>query len=811
MRLPFASLRIELSSLGVRVIGSILLASTALATVVAAIQFAADYRREIAALETGIARTQATSLPAIAISVHDHDEARLRAQLRGLMQLPDIAGATVDTAGGRHYGEARSAEPQRLLRRTFDLTLPDTAENVGRFTLDVSLAAVQHRVVAKGLLILMSEIVEISIICLLILYIVHRGITRHLARISTYLQGLTIDRLHIPLTLLRHRGAKRDDLDLVTDAINDMRESLLDGTEERRRTEAALHAEKERLQVTLHSIGDAVISADARSTVTYLNPVAEQLTGWSCAQATGGALATVFQVLNEITRAPVPDPVAAVVRHGRSIGLALRTVLIGRDGREYAIEESAAPICNPDGEITGVVIVFRDVTEARAMQTRLLYQATHDTLTGLPNRTLLEEQLDHAITLAARKHWRVALLFIDLDRFKNVNDSLGHAAGDQLLKQVAARLLGCIRETDIVSRQGGDEFVIMLPDATSDETIVHFADRTIAAMVEPFLIDGYELSVTPSIGIAVYPRDGEDIDTLVRSADAAMYAAKDAGRNNYRFFSREMQQRAMARLSLEASLRQALAREEFVLHYQPQVEIETRAIVGVEALVRWRRPDGTLIPPAQFIPVAEESGLILALGEWVLRAATREARAWLDLGHGPLSIAVNLSAAQFRQSRLLGEIRRALDDSGLPPEALELELTESLVMADVEDTIRRLRSIKEMGIRLALDDFGTGYSSLGYLRRFPLDALKIDRTFVADVHSDPGAAAIALTIINLGRSLDLDVVAEGVELEQQLDFLRRHGCAQMQGYLFSPPVPAESLVPLLARHPRRSPPRLAAG
>jgi diguanylate cyclase (GGDEF)-like protein len=480
------------------------------------------------------------------------------------------------------------------------------------------------------------------------------------------------------------------------------------------------------------------------------------------------------------------------------VGLSLSSQLVSRDGTVRVIEESAAPIRDAIGGITGIVIVFRDVTAAREMEHRVLHQATHDALTGLPNRAMLNEQLAHTIALASRKQWQVALMFIDLDRFKVVNDSLGHAVGDQLLQQVAGRLQAAVRESDLVCRQGGDEFLVLLPDAATDESVTQVAERVLQSLDRPFAVDGRELSVTPSIGIAVFPRDGEDMDGLVKSADAAMYAAKEAGRNCHRFFSRDMQARAMERLALEASLRQALARDEFVLHFQPQVDTDAGRITGAEALVRWAHPDGEVIPPARFIALAEEAGLIVPLGHWVLRAATRAAASWRVAGHETLTVSVNVSAVQLRDPGIVAAVAEALAESGLRPAALELELTESVMAASAE-IVERVGALKDLGVRIALDDFGTGYSALAYLKRFPLDTLKIDRAFVRDAHRNRHDAAIAKAILGLGQSMSLDVVAEGVESAEQLEFLRRHGCRVMQGYHFSPPVGAAQFERMLAR------------
>jgi diguanylate cyclase (GGDEF)-like protein len=391
----------------------------------------------------------------------------------------------------------------------------------------------------------------------------------------------------------------------------------------------------------------------------------------------------------------------------------------------------------------------------------------------------------------------VALLYIDLDRFKNINDTLGHFIGDELLKEAARRLLDSVRECDTVARLGGDEFVIMLTDLHHETEIAHIAQQVLAAMGVPFQLQGHEVFVTTSAGISVYPLDADTLEDMIKYADTAMYHAKEAGRNNYQFYRSEMNASAFERLVMENSLRRALERGEFELYYQPQNSLSDGRIVGVEALLRWHHPDLGTVMPSQFIPVLEETGMILPVGEWVLRSACRQIAAWQAAGYGPLRVAVNLSPRQFCQSGLLESVRAALHDNGADPTWLELEITEGSLMGNAEAGVATLRQLKELGVWLSVDDFGTGYSSLSYLKRFPIDTLKIDQSFVRDVTSDPDDAAIAGTIIAMGHSLNLHVLAEGVEAEDQLQFLRAHGCDQVQGYLFSQPQPAQRIEQML--------------
>lgn len=450
---------------------------------------------------------------------------------------------------------------------------------------------------------------------------------------------------------------------------------------------------------------------------------------------------------------------------------------------------------NISGELTHYVAMFADITERKRAEERIHFLAHHDALTELPNRFSLEIRLEQALIDARRHSWRVGVLFIDLDRFKIINDTLGHHVGDQLLIEVARRFSGVVRESDMVARLGGDEFVIVLPDLESPDDASHVALKIISSLLNPLVIDGNNLHTSPSIGISIYPEDGLNIDTLMKNADTAMYHAKALGRNNYQFFSEELNKGASERLSLEVHLRQALSRQEFLLHYQPQFSADGTQVTGVEALLRWNLPGEGMIPPDRFINIAEETGLIVAIGHWVLLEACRQLSRWLDDGLPQIRMAVNLSARQLTNMELTHTVAEALGSTGIPPHLLELEITESAVMDKPEEAIKVLHALKRMGVTLAIDDFGTGHSSLAYLKLFPIDHLKIDRSFVCDIERDPNDAAIAVSTIALAHSLGLKVIAEGVETREQLELLRDKGCDEVQGFYFSRPLPADE-----ARH-----------
>lgn len=566
---------------------------------------------------------------------------------------------------------------------------------------------------------------------------------------------------------------------------------------ERKMAEEALFIEKERAQVTLNSIGDAVISTDIAGNVTFLNVVAERMTGWSQAEAKGQPFTDVFRIVDGVTRETLPNPMDLAIQENKPVGLTIDSFLIRRDGVEASIEDSAAPIRDRGGHVTGAVIVFHDVSEARSMVLKMSHLAQHDYLTDLPNRMLLNDRLTQTISLARRHRKQLAVLFLDVDRFKHINDSLGHLIGDQLLQSIARRLTTCVRGSDTVSRQGGDEFVVLLADVEHAEAARYSAAKILSALAEKHCIAEHDLHITLSIGISVFPGDGEDAETLLKNADAAMYHAKENGRNNYQFFKQDMNDRAVERQSLEGSLRQALARHEFVLHYQPKVNLETGAITGAEALIRWLHPVRGPLSPKQFVSIAEDSGLIVPIGQWMLREACRQAQAWQNAGLRPTPIAVNISAVEFRREAFLADMRDILKDTGLDPRYLEIEMTESVLVQDVESTMAVLHGLKALGVQLAIDDFGTGYSSLSYLRQFPIDTLKIDQSFVRDIATVTGDATIVRAVIGMGNSLKLRVSAEGVETREQLAFLQAEHCEEGQGFYFSPPVDAEAFAELL--------------
>jgi diguanylate cyclase (GGDEF)-like protein/PAS domain S-box-containing protein len=547
-------------------------------------------------------------------------------------------------------------------------------------------------------------------------------------------------------------------------------------------TEKSLRLRERVIEVSANAV--IICSASAPDyAIEYVNPAFEHITGYSAAEVVGHSLGSLQG--NSQDQQNIEE-IRAALREKREGHALLRNYR--KDGSGYWNDLFIAPVQDENGVISHFVVAQYDITAVMRYEAELEFQAKHDTLTGLANRNLLRERLTQAIAGAERNGTPIWVVFVDLDRFKFVNDTLGHEAGDVLLKVLAGRLQSAARETDTVARLGGDEFVLVLPEHTEDGTGLAVLQRIMDAVAQPLLIHEHEFFLTCSIGVATYPTDGSTAESLTKHADIAMYRAKEMGRNTFQFYAATMNERTLDRLTIEADLRQALDRGEFAVHYQPQVNLSNGRIVGMEALIRWNHPVHGMIPPLRFIGLAEEMGLIIPIGAWVIRTACIQTKAWQQAGLGDLRVAVNLSPRQFTQKALVQSIADVLQETGLEPRFLELELTENMIMNDVDNAIAILRNLKGLGIHISIDDFGTGYSSLSYLRRFPIDVLKIDQSFVNDLTVNADDAAIVASIISLAHSLRLQVIAEGVETAEQLAFLRAHGCDQVQGYYFSRPI-----------------------
>ncbi|RDI99173.1 EAL domain-containing protein [Dyella solisilvae] len=566
---------------------------------------------------------------------------------------------------------------------------------------------------------------------------------------------------------------------------------------QRKAYEEALFRERELAEVTLRSIGDAVITTDLQDRVTSLNPIAEAMTGWTHAEAVGKPMSEVFRLIDGRTREPMLSPLTDAITRDAIVELKGNAVLLHRNGFETPIEDSAASIHDHAGSVIGGVLVFHDVSETRALALKMAHLAQHDTLTGLPNRSLLQSRLEQVLASALRRHDQAALLHIDIDHFKQINDTLGHTAGDSMLRAFAEHLRGSLRNEDTVSRVGGDEFVVLLSHVDGRTGASQLCEKLMRLWQSEAASRPGESHVSFSVGISVYPDDAHDAESMLRNADIAMYEVKMQGRNGYRFYMPSMSERPAARLRIEQDLRKALRRGHLHLHYQPKVDANTDTIVGAEALLRWQLDGRDVYLPDEFIPVAEETGLIVPIGEWVIREACRQAGEWYRSGH-PIVVAVNVAAPQFQHPDFHATLKAALEEAQLPPSLIELELTERMVMSAGDQSRALMQHIKELGVSLALDDFGTGYCSLSYLKYFPIDALKIDRTFVRDIATDADNAAITDAIIAMAHSLDMTVVAEGVETITQAEHLRSAGCSLLQGFLFGGALPPEELALQLA-------------
>lgn len=564
-----------------------------------------------------------------------------------------------------------------------------------------------------------------------------------------------------------------------------------------RATEDALCEEKEQARVALNAICDAVLISDSQGRVIRMNPVAESLTGWSSSEATDRPVDEVFNVVSSTARTSPDHPVLLGLREDRAMTPDSGTVLLRRNGEELGIEHSVLPVHDRDGEVIGAVLIFRDLNHSLAMTRKMAYLAHHDCLTGLPNRTLLEERAEQAISLARRHEKQAALLFLDLDGFKEINDALGHALGDRVLQVVAEKLRRCVRTTDTVCRLGGDEFVVLLSEIENPEDAAQVAEKILAGFTAPLVLDGQTLQLHVSIGISVFPDDGDRVDTIITQADAAMYFAKLNHNVSYGFARKDLNHWLKGTETMEHRLFSALEAGEFLLYYQPQIDLVTGSIVGVEALLRWNDPEQGLVYPSEFLPVAERSGLIVSIGHWVIQQACRQVAAWRDEGRVSLPVAINVSAPEFEHPHFIGFIGEVLRETGIEPEKLELEFTEDVLMKNPEKSMARLEQLKAMGIRLALDDFGAGGSSLRYVRHFPVDTMKIDGCLMSDITADPATSIVLRSLVDMGKGLKRRLVAEGIETANQLGFVQAQLFDVAQGYRLAPPQDAEGFSKLL--------------
>ena len=548
-------------------------------------------------------------------------------------------------------------------------------------------------------------------------------------------------------------------------------------------------------QRAIEASADGIIILDALLPgipILYVNPAFERMTGYSAEEAIGKDCQ--FLLGKDQTQLDLYNLLYAM-QEGREARAVLHSNR--KDGSLFWGEVHIAPVRTEEEQITHYVGIITDVTERKHMEDQLMQQATHDALTGLPNRLLLIDRIAQAITYANRTHNQVVLLFIDLDHFKYVNDTFGHSRGDMLLEIAAKRLVDCMRESDTVARLGGDEFVVLLTSVNSERNIATVAQKILKVLAMPYTIDKHEVILSASVGISIYPKDGTDTESLLKNADIAMYRAKETGRNSFHFFTDELNQRVQQRTLLERHLHHALARQELLLHYQPLLDLGSGKICGFEALLRWQHPSLGLVSPLQFVSLAEETGLIIDIGDWIIQTACAQVKAWQDLGLPKVSIAINLSGKQLKQFYFVDKVKNILAKTGLDPTCLVFELTESIIIENLKETAEMLKQLRQLGISIVIDDFGTGYSSLSYLKQLPVDKIKIDKIFIDDITNNEEDAAITKAIIAMAKSLKLKVLAEGVEKVEQLQYLKAAGCDEMQGYYFSRPVVKEACEEML--------------
>jgi diguanylate cyclase (GGDEF)-like protein/PAS domain S-box-containing protein len=764
-----------------RIMLALIIFSTLVTAIITGIELYIDYRTDIQGIDERIESIRRVHLTTLSESIWIAESTQIQNQLNGLLNLGDIEYLSIEV-DGKTLWSAGVKTSVRQIEQSISLSRMHRGQSVpiGQLHVVASIDNVVARIWSRLVVMLVSNGIKTFLVTAFVLLIFQAMVGQHLEHISSYLRKFSKDiskadslKLNRPAT-----GHWRPDaLDHVVAATNLMREEIISFSQ-------ALQSSSQRLEDIIRTSPLVIYTRDLSQIVTGWNPAAEKMFGWRENEVIGNILPIVpkdkMKEFEELTFRMLSGDVLDRIEQVRQ----------RRDGSLLHVSMSCAPLRDANQVVTGYLTILADMTEQKLAEKKIEFLAYHDALTGLPNRLLLQDRFEQAKAHAIRSNTHLALLFLDLDNFKVINDSMGHDAGDTLLKQIASRLSKCVRETDTISRQGGDEFLILLSDLTMADDTAPVLVKIIEQLQLPFQSEGQEIATSVSMGVTIFPQDGTSFEVLLKKADMAMYQAKEDGRNTYRFFDEAMNVEAVEHLFIRNSLRRAQGRDEFVLHYQPKIELDSGAITGAEALIRWNHPELGLVAPNRFIPVAEESGLIVPMGEWVLGEACRQVFEWNKKGNCSLSIAVNLSAVQFKRGDIEKSVRQALEVSGLEPSLLELELTESILIQNVESVLANVKRLKALGVKLSIDDFGTGYSSLSYLKRFDIDKLKIDQSFVRDLATDPEDAAIVRAIIQMARSLSLRTIAEGVETEAMLQQLRDFGCNEAQGYYFARPMPA---------------------
>ncbi|UZE97720.1 bifunctional diguanylate cyclase/phosphodiesterase [Alkalimarinus alittae] len=755
--------------------------------ITAGVQIYSDYSEDISKVDERMSVIETSYMSSLSRSLWSLDQKLLNVQMQGILNLPDIIQLRLNVYPDSEIVLGELDSNISTVSHTFPL-IHNSEEiyTLGELTIVASMEGIYENLKRKVFVILTTQAFKTFFISILILWIFQYLVTRHLGRMAEYAQSLNIKHLDKPLVLDRENTKfnESDELSQVTNAINSMRLTLIDDLQKQYESENEIR----KLSLALEQSPSSVLICDRSWKIEYINTKFSQLTG--------------FELNDVISQHPRDINGDVSTQHAQlwdNIQLQVERVGVWqgeihntRKGGERFWEQSIiTPIKDNEGRPNHYLILGEDISIRKRYEQQLLRQANYDILTGLPNRMLALDRLKLALAQARRDDHKVGLMFLDLDNFKHINDTMGHDNGDSLLIEASRRISSCLRGTSTVARLGGDEFLVILPSLDDDAAAEQVAERILQTFTPPFILTNQEVFISTSIGIAIYPTDSDTSSTLLQHADAAMYQAKDKGKSSFQRFSPEMNQDSHERLQIETRLRRALELEELELYYQPIVQASTGKIIGAEALIRWNNPTLGIISPDKFIPLAEETGLIVPIGDWVLNTACKDIKHWQQTTGMNLTIAVNVSPRQFRDGGFIETVNQVLSETQLDPQFLELEITERLILDKSIETSGIFKHLDEKGIKLSIDDFGTGYSALGYLKSYPFDTLKIDKSFVQDVIESSEDAALVTAIITMAHSLGLKVIAEGVEEAPQLGFLNQHNCDYAQGYFFSRPVPAE--------------------
>jgi len=788
------------SPLSFKLLAWILVFSSALTLLASGVQIYSDYRKDLDDIEERMAVVESGYSSSLARSLWALDQKLLQSQMEGILSLPDIAHLRLRIEPDSELVMGEIPRNADTLSHSFPLVYDEGERfNLGELTITANLHRVYSDLQTKVGVTLATQFFTIFIASILILWIFRHLVTRHLAVMAQYTRDLSLKNLSRPLQLDRQEtpSNQRDELGMVTDAINQMRERLNDDVDRRERDAAEIL----KFSKAIDQSPSSVLICDRLWRIEYANRKFSQLTGHDPSDIKGKHPSTLIEQSMDSQEA----------KHlWQSIRLQVQRVGVWqgevnsarRNGERYWEQLVVTPIKDNNGETTGYLILGEDISIRKRYEQQLLRQANYDILTGLPNRMLALDRLKLALAQARRDDTQVGVMFLDLDNFKHINDTLGHDAGDTLLIEAARRVSSCLRGTSTVARLGGDEFLVILPGLTGSDAACQVAERILQTFSTPFMLNAQEVFVTTSIGIATFPNDADNSGTLLQNADAAMYEAKHKGKSSFARFTPQMTEVSHERLHMESHMRKALELNEFQLCFQPIVDTADGRLVAAEALLRWNNPALGLVMPDRFIPLAEETGMIIPIGEWVIQEACKAAQCWQAMAGYDIGIAVNVSPRQFRDPGFTDIVMRALNASNLKPELLELEITERLILDNTIETADILRQLDRAGIRLSVDDFGTGYSALSYLKSYPFDTLKIDKSFIQDVINESEDASLVRAIINMAHSLGLRVIAEGVEEEAQTHFLKMENCDFSQGYFYSRPLPEQDFIHWLETNDR---------